>query len=187
MFFHEGSVLTWLSFLQLVMVAGFSWQLFKLQQNSSIEFDWKEPGRLWAIIAIGFLFLAFDEMFKIHETLDQLIHLILRIEETKLTDRIDDLIIGIYGLVGLLVLFRYRQELMKQKPILPFLVAGFLFMLLMVACDMLTSQNDIISDDRVLLKFVLAEDSLKLFAEAIFMVGFYHGFRQTRIHHTLAV
>lgn len=62
---------------------------------------WRDPSVVWAIIASGFLFLAADEVLRIHENLDQLIHYVFGLKETNLTDRIDDLIVGMYGLVGI--------------------------------------------------------------------------------------
>ena len=54
---------------------------------------------------------------------------------------------------------------------------GFILFFIMVILDIVTNQNDIIADDRWLIWFIVAEDSIKLFAEAIFMIGFYHCFR----------
>ena len=62
------------------------------------------------VMGAGFVFLAADDAFLIHENLDFKIHAALGIETTTWTDRIDDILIGVYGVVGLAVLFIFPRR-----------------------------------------------------------------------------
>ena len=66
---------------------------------------------MWLILVFTSLYLAIDEIIMIHENIDFFIHRIFNIEETGLTDRIDDAIVAIYGLCGLIGIYLYRKEL----------------------------------------------------------------------------
>ena len=64
----------------------------------------------WILLAIGFAFLAMDDKFMFHERLDKAIHSALQWHETKLSDRIDDIIVGAYGLIGLIFIVLNRLK-----------------------------------------------------------------------------
>jgi hypothetical protein len=124
--------------------------------------------------------LAADEIFKIHENIDFLIHRVFGIQETGLTDRIDDFLVGLYGLLGIGVLFAYRNQLKTYREAFPFFIFGFVLLFSMVAFDVVTNRNDIlplIFDHHLAATLYtylsLAEDSLKIFAESFFILGFY--------------
>ena len=103
-------------------------------------------------------------------------------------DGIDDVIVGIFGLIGIAVLFHYRREMQKFTNALPFFVAGFAFLLFMVVLDILTNRDDILmfmtgkiliylrgdSSGVEFLKFWLSmtEDMFKLVAEFAFLIAF---------------
>ena len=72
-FGKEASPITWLSFFQLLTIAYLSWETFKLRKKSCSPV-WKDPALLWGIIALGFLFLSIDEVIRIHENMDSIIH-----------------------------------------------------------------------------------------------------------------
>ncbi len=98
--FKEGGLITWVSFLQLLLIAGLSWKVFTLHNGVLNRHGWRSPQMVWTIIAVGFVYLACDELTLIHETLDKLIHNFFMMRETALTDRLDDIIVGFYGLIG---------------------------------------------------------------------------------------
>ena len=148
---------------------------------------WIDSSAVWAIIALGFLFLAADDLFRIHENFDNLIHYVFNMQETGLTDRIDDIIIGLYGFIGIGVLIAYRDELIIYKKNLPFFILGFVTLFIMVALDVLTNRNDILplvfDRDKAVVLYVwlsLAEDSLKVMAEAFFILAFYAIFQKAK-------
>ena len=48
----------------------------------------------WIILSCGCAFLAMDDKFIYHENLDKAIHSLFKWQETKLSDRIDDIIVA---------------------------------------------------------------------------------------------
>ncbi len=107
--FGEKGFITILSAVQLLVVSMLSYKIYQARGMMGRSSFWRDPSVVWAIIASGFLFLAADEVLRIHENLDKLIHYVFGLKETNLTDRIDDLIVGMYGLVGIGVLIAYRD------------------------------------------------------------------------------
>lgn len=77
----------------------------------ALEIHKSRPAWLWKLIGWGFLFLCADEMLQIHESTDRVIHWLFGIHETRFTDHLDDVIVGIYGLAGLAALIAGRQEM----------------------------------------------------------------------------
>lgn len=171
--FDEGKFVTIYSFLQLLATFGI---VLLINWYSR----WKNPSLIWKIIAIGFIFLAADEVFTIHENIDFLIHRVFGIEETAVTDRIDDILVGLYGLLGIGVLFVYRNEWKIYREAFPFFIFGFALLFGMVTLDVITNRHDILyliwdhhSASTIQTYLSLAEEPLKVFSEAFFILGFY--------------
>ena len=180
----ENSILTWVSALQLLAVALLCWLIFQIR-NRDIEsrFSLQNTRLIWGLIAAGFVFLFADETLKIHEGTDKLIHSIFSIEETGLTDRIDDFLILVYAILGLAVLFAYRREFLAiMRPHFWMLYWGFALLFVMVAFDVLTNRDDILinfmdADQAKVtgtwLSFV--EEGSKILASGFFVGAFYAG------------
>lgn len=183
--FKEGGLITWVSFFQLLAISGLSWRIFIMEPTRDI-FALRSSPTLWALIAVGFLFLAGDEVMQIHEKLDRFTHKVFHIQETGLTDRLDDIIVALYGFIGLGALYYYREEVRKYFIISPFFLSGCAFFLLMVTVDILTNREDIIlfiipnwsGTKKLILWLEVVEESFKLFAEGFFLVGFYRVLRR---------
>lgn len=175
--FEDGGFITYFSVIQLFMLSYFTCKIFKIRSNASIA-PWRSPIAIWGIFSLGFSFLALDDLLMIHEWFDELIHEIWRIQETGLSDRIDDIIVGGYGLIAVALLVIYRRELKKYIVVMPTVVAAFVTLFLMVGVDILTNRDDILlmlfqqstvySIDSW--SFVL-EEGLKLLAEGFFIIA----------------
>lgn len=96
----EKGPLTFLSFLQLAAIAVVAWMIFQARSTGADKFSPKQPAFLWAIVSCGFMLLAVDEMFQVHERIDYAVHDLLALDPTPVTDRLDDVIVGLYGLIG---------------------------------------------------------------------------------------
>ena len=187
-FSKEASYITWVSFFQLLIIANLSLQIYKSVKNKQVKQLWKSPALLWGIIALGFLYLAVDEVIRIHENLDNIIHRVFHLKKTAITDRLDDAIIGFYGLVGVGVLYYFRSELKKYKKSFPLFLIGFVLLFLMVIIDMSNNNIDVIKmlvSDHNLRHTVFSiskvlEDSLKLIAESFFIGAFYFCFKSSK-------
>ncbi|MGH1428568.1 MAG: hypothetical protein ACRBEE_11565 [Arenicella sp.] len=178
--FKEGGFITFFSAIQLLIVSRLSYNIYRERESSTHISFWQKPNLIWLLISMGFLFLAFDESLKIHERIDRLIHYVFNIQETGLTDRIDDLLVGLYGLIGLVVLFVYRNEMKACKAQFSLFVIGFVFLFVMVGLDVMTNRKDIVlfffeeNMAAVLHRWLsFAEDAMKLLSEAFFILGFY--------------
>jgi len=180
MAFDETGFVTFFSCAQL---AGIAWlcRLIARERRRVLADPAALAGvRVWTLMSLGFAFLALDEIAQIHEKLDYLAHTLFIGEETALTDRLDDLIVGLYGLVGVAVLAAYRRELVRHRAMLPYLGAGFAVLVVMVALDTLTNREDVMlalvepaARARALLAWLsVGEDSLKIVGEGIFLAGF---------------
>lgn len=174
-FGKEASFITWISFAQLLITSIFCWQIFNQRGRKGEAF-------LWLAISIGFLFLSVDEVARIHENMDSIIHKkILHMKETALTDRLDDLIIGVYALIGGSVLYSFRNELKNFKQALPYLITSFLLIFLMVITELISNRYDLLPQllqNENLAKGVyqvckVGEEAFKLFAEALLTTAFY--------------
>ncbi len=176
--FGEDRLGTNLSVILLVLLAITNFRIYRFRMAHLI----------WLLMGLGFLFLAYDDLFKFHEGLDKDIHRTLNMTETSLTDRLDDFIIGIYGLIGIAALFIFRAEISRYRILLPYLFVGFAVFGASVVLDIATNDSAILrwlgipADIRPALKNGLAtfEEVCKLMAEAIFLAGFFHVLRRVR-------
>ncbi|MBM9514917.1 hypothetical protein [Desulfogranum marinum] len=178
--FTEDGFITKLSVFQLLVIGWLSYNIFRTQRIQRRSSLWRDSSFVWLIIALGFLFLAVDELFLVHENIDNFIHDVFNMEETALTDRIDDFLVGLYGLAGIGVLFVFRDELKAYRETFVFFVIGFVLFFVMIPLDMLINRNDILplifeQEHASILSIWVAfiEDSLKVFAEVFFVVGFF--------------
>lgn len=136
-YFGERGFMTWISTLQLLIIAVLCWKV-GTKRNSKLKSAplKKRPEIFWRIAAAGMFFFALDETFKIHENLDKSILKLLQIEETSLTTRLDDFIILFYVITGLLFIYWYRQELRHFLAAFIWLKWAVFFSFLTVFLDM---------------------------------------------------
>jgi len=94
--------------------------------------------RLWLLMALGFAFLAADDLFKIHEGIDHLINRALGIDpEHSIADHCDDAIIVVYAIVGLTVVYRQRRNVLQLRGFARGIGWGMGYFALMVVLDAL--------------------------------------------------
>lgn len=182
--FREQGFITGLSVVQLLAAACLSYRAWRTRGAGGRVPIWKDPSALWALIALGFLFLAADDRFTIHENVDKEIHRLFNLQETGLSDRIDDIVVGLYAVAGISVLAHYRHELSRYPSARPLGVLAFLLLFGMVSLDALTNRDDILLllwNPRQVAPLCSwlshVEDSLKLFAEAFFILALHEVLR----------
>lgn len=152
-YFSERKAGTYLSFLNLVatgVVAG----LIGRRLGGA-------PGaRFWWASAVGFVWLACDDLFVLHERIDRGIHELLGLDpEDPLTDHLDDLIVAGYGLVALGLGWAYRAHLAAFRWMLTILAVALALFSAMVVVDFLHLSKTL-------------EDALKVVAGTTILVGF---------------
>ncbi|WP_341212308.1 hypothetical protein [uncultured Limimaricola sp.] len=186
--FRESGIVTYTSAALLALTAATSLRIGRLRREGA-GWSWRDPRIVWLAIGLGFVWLALDDLAQIHENLDRLLHRLAGIEETPLTDRLDDLIILAYGLIGAGVMWACRSELRRFPQMLGWLATGAALLVLQVAIDALLNDASWVlfsgfSAARPDLAHDLGEileESVKLLAEAAFLSGF------IRARHSLAV
>ena len=177
--FRESGIVTYGSVLLLGLISRASFSIGRDRRDHAQPL-WRDPRAVWIAIGAGFAFLAIDDLAQVHENLDRLIHVIAGAEATALTDRLDDLIIALYGLVGLWVLWLCRSELKRFGGLLPWLGAGFAILALQVGLDVISNRDEwldwlaVAEPARPVWRdtMTITEEAAKLFAEAAFLSGF---------------
>jgi len=187
--FNEGGFITQLSVFQLLMISWLSYKVFKARSVTRKGSFWRDSSVVWWVISLGFLYLAADELYEFHERIDRQIHNVFNLQQTGFTDRIDDLLVGLYGLVGIGVLIIYRNEWKIYKEARLFLICGFFLFFAMVQLDVLTNRKDILTlfFDMERAKFLngllrIIEDVFKVFSEGFFLLAFYLIWLKTKVH-----
>ena len=172
LFGELGPVTLW-SFLQILAGSLLCFDMYRLRHTGGFFKRLAGPSTVWLLMGIGFLFLSVDEVAQLHERTDKAIHHVLGMQETGLTDHLDDFLVLMYGVVGLTVLWICRKEIliMMQKRS-PFIAACAIFFI-MVLLDTLTNggSKELLapSVEPVLGAF---EDTLKVVADSFFVYAF---------------
>ncbi|MBI5397571.1 MAG: hypothetical protein HZA91_19920 [Verrucomicrobia bacterium] len=184
-YFGEGRYVTFVSCAQLLAIGALSFCIYwKRRGGSPSVFG---APLVWFLAACGFVFLAFDEVFEIHEAMDFFIHRAFQITETPFTDRIDDAIIALYGVIGLGVMVISRREVLQfRREMFRPIAAGFAAMLVSVVCDTLSNGYELavqLTGDPASAKALhdwlsVSDGAFTLLAEAFFVAAFYAGWRQ---------
>jgi hypothetical protein len=126
-FLDEWSPVSVLSGFQLLTCGFLALEIYK-----------SRPAWLWRLIGFGFFFLCADEMLQLHESSDRLIHWLFGIQQTRFTDHLDDLFVGLYGLAGLIAVVAGRAELIFFRRQWWLFAIGFLCLSATVALDFAT-------------------------------------------------
>jgi hypothetical protein len=178
-YFGEGRFTTGVSCFQLLVTAGLAFVVCRMRRRADPHAGFSVC--LWILVATGFVFLAADDAFQIHEHLDGWIHKSLHLRQTGLTDRIDDAIIAVYAIIGIGVLWLFREELLRFKPMLPVLSAGFIALAGSILFDTLSNRDDLlfwVVQNRWLSKtlegwLAVVDGACELIAEGLFITAFY--------------
>jgi len=159
--FQERQAVTFISALLLGGTSLVSLIIFLIKKkiqpsDKGVEF--------WLLSSIGFLYLCMDEYFMAHEGIDNIVaNLFVKQSETL---RFDGITLGIFALIALVICFCYKNELLKQRKILPFLILGGVCFLGTVVFDqlyLLESLSDVVE---------VIEESFKILAVSFFFTGY---------------
>ncbi len=137
-YFGEAGIISWLSFLQLLVLAILCFWIFRIRKRG-ISLKWKSPQSLWKWMAISFFFLAIDDIAQIHESLDFGFHALFQIQENPISDRIDDLIVLLYVMGGGYILYLFRREFQYYRPAFKWVIGSFVLAGIMMVLDVCTN------------------------------------------------
>lgn len=176
--FGEAGFVTWFSFLNLLFASYVFALVFYVVLRNSIEknFSLKKSimySSVWLAMALGFLWLSFDEIAMIHEKTDKAVHEFFQIQKTPLTDRMDDLIVFSYPVLGFLAIYFSRKGLYHYRKAVYFAMLGIVFFFIMAVYDSmgkgLGSKHH---DTRTM--YQVYEESSKVLAEGFFVVSAFY-------------
>jgi hypothetical protein len=166
-YFAEGRIVTLLSTLLLLLVASYCAATFRdVIKTASFA-----SGTIWFFLASAFCFASVDEFFMIHENLDFAIHRWTGLKETAVSDRLDDIVVLFYALSGAAALFLGRRNLVRFVSVRRQVLSGFALAFLMIALDVLTNRRDIVTNIDLHSWLSVAEDTLKIAAETLFLMA----------------
>jgi hypothetical protein len=201
--FGEGMFVSVLSAMQIIAIACVSLWIFQMRAGegetrlprglagrADVAAASRAGYRLWLLASVGFLWLACDEALAIHEWIDHRIHHVLSLRESPWTDRLDDLIVLSYGVIGLSAMWRWRNELALFRRVRHLFIAAFALFFIMVGLDLLTNGYDVdISQlpQRARLEMLaglshVCEDTCKLMGESAFLAAFLAAAEVARRH-----
>lgn len=175
--FDEGDFVTEVSGWQLALcavVGSINFSFFLAWKKKLFSLD----SLFWLILVAGFVYLAFDEIFMYHERFDKYLHFALSIRETPWTDRIDDLLVGLYvALASLVMILSVKVQSFSEAAKKIFIRALFLAAG-MVALDIITNGAEFTDwlfgpalGEFMRVWLSVAEECLKLLASALLLVG----------------
>ena len=169
--------MTLLSFFMLISIGyilHITWQAARTDSN----INYQHPQTVWWFLSWGFFIAAWDELLRLHETLDRQIHKLLGVKPTHITDHLDDLFVAMYGLAGILILLFYFKEIIKFISVWRYFLGAAVMGSLSVIVDVLCADKPFLKlftedPDRLQLTIDIldiVEESFKIFSE-IFFVG----------------
>lgn len=183
--FDEGKLGTWASCLLLLAVAAVAFGTWRARRDAlGSGFG---PALLWLLIAGAFVYLALDDGFRWHEKIDRFVHRdVFDVPATAVTERLDDLLIGLFGLAGLGVLYWFRDELRRVPGLVAVLALAMALTFVQVGLDT-ANREDVYGwvaerEQRRLVRrwLPVAEETTKLVAEAVFLLALLRARRHAR-------
>lgn len=182
--FDEGGFGTIVSVVFLALTSVASYRIYKIRRADP-SYTTSNQTIIWAIISVGFAFLACDDALEIHENIDKLIHRIAGMTETALSDRIDDVLILVYGILGVGALYKFKNEILCIPGFVSLLKRSFGLMLLQFAIDAFINGQDYIrwlnvpeqSAETVVAWDRTIEETVKLLAVATLFSAMTHALR----------
>jgi hypothetical protein len=179
--FDEHGVVTILSFTQLLLTCFVSFDIWR-QRRKAGPLRLKDDSTIWLIIALGFAYLAADEEILLHEGAGHSFHKLLGLAETAWSSRLDDMLVGVYGVIGIIVLWLYRREICRFPLCLRLLKVGFVALLFSVVADGLSHRPDLfvslLGREQGMLFYELGESAdeiFKIIGEIFFLTGLSSG------------
>lgn len=124
----------------------------------------------WTLAAIGFFFLAADDLLQIHERLDKVINRALGLDpKATLPDLLDAGIVVLYGLVGAIALYVCRRDFFKLAGFAVGVARAGSVAVAMVILDVL---SDLVDEKYTKVVLAILEDALEALAVSLFFWTF---------------
>ncbi|KAB1443826.1 hypothetical protein [Pseudodesulfovibrio senegalensis] len=178
--FDENGIITLFSVMILFAIGLYSFSIYQNRRGQR-GFSLSDRCNIWLIMGVGFVFLAVDDFACLHEGLDKDIHKMLGIRPTAFTTHLDDLLIGLYGVIGIVVLRYFWREIASFRRFIRFLIVGFVFLFMSVLFDLASNGPEFFNwllsgGPHVHEAYMIIgkmEELSKIVSEIFFLGGFY--------------
>lgn len=175
--YDEHGIGTYYSATQIFLISASCFFMYRALRRDSEGRH--EKANIWRLGAIGFLYLFFDEIAQIHEKLDFTIHYLFIGQGDEFTDHIDDFIVFIYIIFGMLFLIRHSAVFMRDLRYRKTYALALLLLLGMALTDLrpdllAEAARGLVADQRLSRINALPgflEDSLKIWGGALILVA----------------
>ena len=179
--------MTILSCLQLLGSAVVARKIFLLAKSSPYSIL-NDNSSFWRVVSLGLFFLTLDDALEIHEYIDRLLHSLLNIQETAITDLADDAIVGGYLMLFLIYVIKKWHSIQLFRSSFVYFRLGCILTVVMVIFDAASNNTMFVSmltdnPERQWfwqIWFGTFEDSVKIYAGGSFFVGIYKCWRITK-------
>ncbi len=132
----------------------------------TVQFRDQKPNiRLWVLMALGFAFLALDEMAQFHERLGELLD---DGTDSGAFRTWNDVVVILYGLVALPIVLVLLPDILRYKMLLELFVVAFLLYATHTLIDSTQEPATTVS--------IILEESAKLLCGAFLALGTFIGF-----------
>ena len=158
--FQEGGAITALSAVYLSLACGFSIACALIYKKVNASINW-----LWVILALGFGFLAFDELLQFHERFDRLVF--ERLISKDIFSGWNDAIVVMYGVIAIPVMIVLLPKILKYRMVLELFALSFCFYFVHTFIDSV--------QEEATFSIVVVEESAKLFSVAFLALGSFVG------------
>lgn len=172
-YFHEGGFVTFLSFAQLLFISTIAWDVYRVR-NKGNQFDLNNPQIAWLFISLGFVFLALDEVLNLRQYICNIICDLS--SGTDFATNFSDFSIIFYALIGITIMYLFREEIKLYETATPLLITGFLLLIVMVMFNLMNRMafiSDIIPDPEsaeIVMRYLTVFVGVtKIFTESVFI------------------
>lgn len=114
--------------------------------------------RIWLVMGVVFVTTSLDDMFKLHENLDDTLAARFGYDPEGPLDAIDDILVALYILPAMYLVARGWRQLLRLRWCVRLFSAAFVFFAVMVLIDMFEAHHT-------------AEESIKLIAGALIFLA----------------
>jgi uncharacterized membrane protein len=177
LFFDEGSIITWLSFLQLLLMGFISYKIYLIKREDKKSCE----DFFWLLATVSFVFMAVDDLGQIHENFEGLIKLVFGLKDSFWWRRLDDLFVGMYGAIAVLVIYIFRRDMKQYREVTYLFLIGFILLGFTIFIDLINHhENDLVflsnnlETRQIIYKYLgPIEEMFKIWAEGFFLAGIY--------------
>ncbi len=158
--FQEEGAMTALSMLYLSMACSFAIGSNLIHIRAKGRHQW-----VWTILALGFAFLAFDELLQFHERFGRIV--IDQIIPRMFFRNWNDAIVVIYGVIAVPVMLMLLPGLLRYRKVFELFVIAFIFYAIHTFIDS--------TQEPATLTSIIFEESAKLFSVAFLAMASFTG------------